>query len=150
MRLVVALLFAAALASAQKFTGFDPTSLDRSVDPCVNFYQYACGGWIAANPIPADQSRWGRFSALAERNRTVLQSILEADSTDKPTRSTVDREIGDYYAACMDMNAINSRGTAPLKDDLDRIYAMRDKNAITDVVVHLYRIGSTPFFSFTS
>jgi endothelin-converting enzyme/putative endopeptidase len=150
MRLFASFLFVAALASAQKFTGFDPTSIDRTADPCVNFYQYACGGWIAANPIPADQSRWGRFSALAERNRTVLQNILESASAEKPTRSAVDREIGDFYAACMDMNAINAHGTAPLKDDLDRIYAMRDKNAITDVVARLYRTGSTPFFSFTS
>jgi putative endopeptidase len=150
MRLFVSLCLLTAGASAQKFNGFDPASLDRSVDPCVNFYKYACGGWMAANPIPSDQSRWGRFNALQERNRTILQSILEGASTDKPTRTVIDREIGDYYAACMDLKAIDSKGTAPLKDDLDRIYAMRDKPAITDVVIHLYRIGATPFFAFNS
>ncbi len=148
MRLAFFLLIAA--ASAQKFTGFDPTALDRSVDPCVNFYQYACGGWMAANPIPPDQSRWGRFSALQERNRTVLQNILETASADKPGRSVVDREIGDDYAACMDLKAIDARGTAPIKDDLDRIYAMRDVHGVTDVVTYLYRMGVYPFFAFTS
>src|SRR5579862_7735196 len=141
MRLLVSLCLLAAGLSAQRFTGFDPASLDRSADPCVNFYQYACGGWIAANPIPADQSRWGRFSALQERNRTVLQNILESASTDKPGRTVVEREIGDYYAGCMDTKAIDARGTAPLRADLDRIYAMHDKAAITDVVVYLYRAG---------
>jgi putative endopeptidase len=150
MRFFLSLCLTIGFASAQKFTGFDPTALDRSVDPCVNFYQYACGGWTAANPIPGDQARWGRFNALQERNRTVLQNILESASAEKPTRTVVEREIGDYYSACMDTKALDAKGIAPLKDDLDRIYAMRDKPAIADVVTHLYGIGSTPFFSFNS
>jgi putative endopeptidase len=139
-----------AAASGQKLAGFDPGSLDRSVDPCVNFYQYACGGWMAANPIPSDQSRWGRFSALQERNRTILQGILETASSDKASRTVVEREIGDDYAACMDQKAIDARGIAPLKEDLDRINAIRNRAGITDAVAHLYQIGSSPFFAFTS
>jgi len=150
MRFLLSLAFVSVICSAQKFNGFDVTSLDKSVNPCVDFYRFACGGWMAANPIPADQSRWGRFNALQERNRTVLQGILEAASSDKPGRTLVEREIGDYYAACMDEKAIDARGIAPLKDDLDRINAMRDKAAITDVVIHMYRIGSQPFFRFSS
>ncbi|MBZ5602968.1 MAG: M13 family metallopeptidase [Acidobacteriia bacterium] len=150
MRLLVSLALAITAASAQKFTGFDATSLDKSADPCQNFYQYACGGWIAANPIPSDQSRWGRFNVLQEHNRAILQSILEAASTDKPTRTVVEREIGDYYAACMDQKAIDARGIAPLKDDLDRINAMRDRNALTGVVTHLYNLGASVFFNFGS
>src|SRR5579864_8868567 len=142
MRFPVLFCLLSVVGLAQKSPGFDPAALDRAVDPCSNFYQYACGGWLAANPIPADQSRWGRFNALQERNRTVLQNILEGASTEKPTRTVVEREIGDYYAACMDMKAIDARGTAPLKDDLDAIYAMRDKAAISGVVTRLYRIGS--------
>ncbi len=149
MRFLCSLVLVSAICYAQKFNGFDATSLDKSGDPCVDFYQYACGGWMAANPIPSDQSRWGRFNALQERNRAVLQGILEAASSAKPGRSVTEREIGDYYAACMDEKAIDARGIAPLKDDLDRINAMRDKAAITDVVIHLYRIGSQPFFHFS-
>ena len=135
---------------AQKFTGFDPTALDRKADPCVDFYQYACGAWDAANPIPGDQSSWGRFNVLQEHNRAILQSILESAMADKPGRTTVEREIGDYYAACMDEEAIDAKGLAPLKPDLDRINAIRDKGAITNLVAHLYQIGSTPFFRFSS
>jgi endothelin-converting enzyme/putative endopeptidase len=79
-----------------------------------------------------------------------LQSILESAMADKPGRTTVEREIGDYYAACMDEEAIDAKGLAPLKPDLDRINAIRDKGAITNLVAHLYQIGSTPFFRFSS
>src|ERR1700733_6924776 len=130
---------------AQKFTGFDPGSLDRKADPCGNFYQYACGGWMAANPIPNDRSRWGRFDELQEHHRVILQSILENAMAPKPGRSVVEREIGDYYAACMDQTAIDERGLAVLKEDLDRIDGMRDRAALTNVVAAMFREGSQPF-----
>jgi putative endopeptidase len=147
MRFAVLALLAAS-CFAQKFTGFDPYSLNRSADPCANFYQYACGGWMSANPIPSDQSCWGRFNVLQERNRTILQSILEAASSDKPTRTVVERQIGDYYSACMNEPAIDAKGLAPLKDDLDLINGMKDKAAITGVVTRMFRSGSNPFFNF--
>lgn len=139
-----------ALGFAQNSNGFDPTALDRAADPCVNFYQYACGGWLAANPVPGDQSSWGRFNVLQEHNRAILQSILESAMTDKPARTVVEREIGDYYAACMDEKSIDAKGLAPLQPDLDRINAIRDKAAITNLVAHLYQVGSIPFFRFSS
>jgi putative endopeptidase len=135
---------------AQQFTGFDPNSLDRAANPCENFYQYACGGWMAANPIPADRSRWGRFNELQEHNRVVLQGILEAAMADKPGRSAVEREIGDYYAACMDEKAIDARGLAAIRDDLDLIDGMHDRAALPVVIARLFRDGSQPFFHFDS
>ena len=135
---------------AQKSPGFDPAAIDRTANPCVNFYQYACGEWMAANPIPNDQSRWGRFDALQENNRVILKDILEAAAVDRPGRSVIDREIGDYYAACMDEKTVDSKGIAPLRDDLAGIASMKNKAAITGEVVHLYRIGSNPFFNFGS
>jgi putative endopeptidase len=143
-------LLLSGIGLAQKFTGFDPGSLDRKADPCGNFYQYACGGWMAANPIPNDRSRWGRFDELQEHNRVILQSILENAVTSKPGRSVVEREIGDYYAACMDQTAIDERGLAALNGDLDRIDGMHDRAALTGVVASLFRAGSEPFFHFTS
>ncbi|MGD1097379.1 MAG: M13 family metallopeptidase, partial [Bryobacteraceae bacterium] len=150
MRFMLSLCLLSGLGLAQKSPGFDPAALDRAVNPCVDFYHYACGGWMAANPIPSDQSRWGRFDALQENNRTILQNILESASTNRPGRSVIEREIGDYYAACMDEKTIDAEGPAPVKDDLNAILAMRNKAAITDQVIHLYKTGAAPFFRFGS
>src|SRR5947209_4433009 len=99
-------LFTAALF-AQKSPGFDPAAIDRSANACVDFYQYACGNWVATNPIPADQSRWGRFDALQERNQQILRQILEKAAMPAPNRSAIDQKIGGFYAACMDEAGIN-------------------------------------------
>jgi len=150
VRFLAALSLFCGLLNAQKMSGFDAGALDKNTDPCVNFYQYACGGWLSANPVPGDQSRWGRFDALQERNRTILQGILEAASSNKPTRTAVEQKIGDYYASCMDTKAIDQKGLAPIQPDLDRINAMDGKPALTGVVTSMYRIGSNPFFHFFS
>jgi putative endopeptidase len=150
MRVVLPILLFSTACFAQKFNGFDPAALNRAVDPCSNFYQYACGGWMTANPLPGDQSRFGRFDALQERNRTVLQNILESASTDKPGRAALDREVGDYYAACMDQKVIDAKGLGPAKADLDRIAAITDKAQITDITAWLNRSGTSSFFRFSS
>jgi putative endopeptidase len=150
VRLILGISFACGLLCAQKMSGFDAGALDKNADPCVNFYQYACGGWLAANPVPGDQSRWGRFDALQERNRTILQGILESASGNKPTRTVIEQKIGDYYASCMDTKALDQKGLTPIQADLDRINAMDGKPALTGVVTSLYRIGSNPFFRFSS
>jgi len=150
MRLALSICLLSSALFAQKFSGFDPASIDRSADPCVNFYQYACGGWMAANPLPNDHSRFGRFDALQDSNRSVLQNILESASADRPGRSVVEREIGDYYTSCMDVKAIDAKGIGPVKRDLDRIAAIRDKAHITDAVGEIYQVGTSAFFEFGS
>ena len=67
---------------------FDVSAMDKSVDACVDFYKYACGGWMAKNPVPPDQSTWGRFSQLQERNRDVLHAILEVAAKPDPKRNS--------------------------------------------------------------
>jgi|ERR1700722_2356849 len=106
-------------------SGFDISALDRNVDPCIDFYQYACGTWRARNPIPAGHSHWGRFDELRERNLETLRDILDQASIDDPNRSAIEQKIGDYYTACMD-----EQGIEPIEPELDRIAAMQDKTGM--------------------
>ena len=150
MRVLLLLCLAAAAVCAQKAPGFDPGALNRNVDPCANFYQYACGGWMTANPLPADASRWGRFDSLQDRNRLVLNNMLEAAAADRPNRSATDQKIGDFYAACMDEKNLDARGLEAIQRDLNRIAVIQDRKELTDLVVYMFRIGSWPFFRFGS
>jgi len=150
MRVVLVMCLAAAALVAQKAPGFDPGLLNRNVDPCANFYQYACSGWMTANPLPGDASRWGRFDVLQDRNRMVLNNMLEAAAGDRPNRSATDQKIGDFYAACMDEKNINARGLEAIQRDLNRISVIQDRKELTDLVVYMFRIGSWPFFHFDS
>src|SRR5690242_4883358 len=97
MRLSALLLLTMGTILAQRNPGFDLGALNRSVDPCVDFYKFSCGGWMTSNPLPADQARFGRFDALQDRNRTVLQNQLESVSSNKPGRSATEQKIGDFY-----------------------------------------------------
>jgi endothelin-converting enzyme/putative endopeptidase len=137
-------------ASALGAQGFSAGSLDRSVDPCANFYQYACGNWLAKNPIPPDQSRWGTFDELAERNRAVLHTILEKAAADDPKRTAVEQKIGDFYQSCMDEEGINRKKLEPIQPDLDRIAALKAKAGLRDEIVRLHRLNIWVFFTFDS
>ena len=144
------MLVFAGLGLAQKAPGFDIGALDRSADPCVNFYKFSCGGWKAANPLPGDQARFGRFNDLQERNRAILQNILETNSANKATRSSIEQKIGDFYFACMDEKTANARGLAPIKPEMDRINSIKDKKELAALMAHFYRIGVHPLFGFGS
>lgn len=122
---------AQASANTPKRPGsFDLSSLDRTADPCVDFFQFGCGNWLKNNPIPADQSRWGRFVELYERNREVLHQILEKASAPRSNRSAVEQRYGDFYASCMNEKTINEKGWSPLRPELDRIAALKSKSEL--------------------
>jgi len=107
----------------------DLADMDRTADPCVDFYQYVCGGWMKNNPIPPDQAAWDVYAKLADENRQLLWGILEEDAK-LTQRTPAQQKIGDYYAACMDTDAINARGLAPLQPELDRIAALQDRKQL--------------------
>jgi len=140
----------ASSAKPAEISSFDLTAIDKSVDPCQDFYHYACGTWLKNNPIPPDQSSWGRFNELHERNQMILRDILEKQSVDNPGRDRVNQKIGDYYYSCMDEAAIEAKGTAPIKPYIDQINSMKDKSELPAVLGGLHRAGANAFFGFGS
>ncbi len=105
---------------------------------------------MKANPLPNDQARWGRFDVLQDRNRTILQNLLETASAEKQTRTAIDQKIGDYYFACMDQKTIDAKGDGPLKAELARIAALTSKKDLPELLAHMIRTGSGPFFRIAS
>ncbi len=130
--------------------GFDASALDRRGDACTDFYQFACGGWLAKNPLPSDESRFGRFNELHERNLETLRGILEKAAVPSRGRSEGTREIGDYYAACIDEAGIEAKGLRPLKGELGRIDALRDLAGLSGEAARLHAIGVPALFAFAS
>ncbi|MGC2297932.1 MAG: M13 family metallopeptidase [Acidobacteriaceae bacterium] len=107
----------------------DLADMDRTADPCVDFYQFVCGGWMKNNPIPSDQASWDVYAKLENDNRQYLWGILEEDAK-AAHRTPAQQKIGDYYAACMNTEAIDTRGLAPLQPELDRIAAIQDRKQL--------------------
>jgi endothelin-converting enzyme/putative endopeptidase len=150
MRLILLFPLVTIGALAQTSPGFSTANMDMTANPCIDFYQYACGTWMANNPVPADQSRWGTFDQLADRNRAVLRGILEKAAVNDPKRSAVEQKIGDYYASCMDEPAIDKLGNKPLEPELKRIDAIKSKDQLLDQLVRLQLLGVGVLFRFSS
>jgi putative endopeptidase len=143
-----------------KLDHFDPDLVDKTLNPCDDFYKYACNKWIAANPIPADQVYWSTGGGLEMWNDNVLRETLQAASKNDSTRGAVQQKIGDYWAACMDESGIEAAGMKPLQPELDRIAGLKSKKEITLEIAHLHHAfpgaweasdnqTNAPFFGFS-
>ena len=123
-----------------KLEHFDPDLVDKTLDPCNDFYKYSCNKWLTANPIPSDQVFWSTGSGLQLWNEGVLRETLEAASKNDPNRSAVQQKIGDFWAACMDEGGIEAAGLKPLQPELARIDALKSKKDMTLEIAHLHHL----------
>jgi putative endopeptidase len=149
---------ASAMPSAALTPSYDPNlkgpdeeALDRSAPPCDDFYQFACGGWMKATPIPDDEASWVRsFSVIHEDNEGALRAILERDAAGDARGDAYGRQLGDLWTSCMDEQAIEQHALDDLKPELQRVDAVRDARALVDEIAHLHSIGVGAAFAFGS
>ncbi len=127
---------------------FDASAIDKTADPCTDFYQYACGNWVKSNPLPADQVRWSRsFSLLQERNRYLLWQELDAASKDP--KSPLEKKYGDFYAACMNTDLVEKKGLLPVEGAFKRIDDLKDGKSLAAMMGDLASVGDpAPLFRF--
>ncbi len=129
----------------------DPKDMDTSVKPQDDFYTYANGGWLKRNPIPPEESRWGSFNALIEKNNDALRQVAEkAEKTPANPSAPEVQKVGDYYASGMNEKAINAAKAKPLQDELKKIDAIKDRNDLLKEIAHMHEVGIPAFFVFTS
>ena len=158
MLLLAFSLCSASPAGSSAENGFDLRNLDKSVAACTDFYQYADGGWMAKNPIPAAYPNWGTFNQLQERNRDILHQILEDAKDAKAPQGSNDQKIGDFYGSCMDEKGIEDAGMTPLQPEIERIEkidSLKDlESEVAGLQGHgvraLFDVGSTQDFKNSS
>ncbi len=141
------LILLPAFASAQSPSGIDLNALDKAADPCNNFYQYACGGWLKANPIPPEEASWGRFDVLQENNQKTLRAILE-DAAAHPASSPVAQQVGGFYQSCTNEDAIETLGGKPLRAELEHIAAIDTRADLVPEIARLHALQVQVFFNF--
>jgi len=154
LTLTFLLPLAAQNAPAPEQPVLDVSSMDKTVDPCVDFYTYACGSWMKNNPIPPDQSSWSAYGKLQDENLAQLRTILEEASKGGAQKDAITKKIGDYYASCMDEAAIEKLGATPLAPELKRIADLQSKESLAEYLATSQYptaiFGSGSLFTFRS
>jgi putative endopeptidase len=142
------MVFSVATIFGQTGHGFDTMNLDKTASACIDFYQYANGGWLTANQIPAAYPSWGIANILDEKNREVLHEILEAaaKNTSAPKGSS-EQKVGDYYATCMDEPRIEAEGAKPLAPELALVAGTKDQKSLQAEIAHLHSMGINAAFA---
>src|SRR5579872_590616 len=128
--------------------GLDKQLINNSADPCVDFFEYACGNFPKLYPIPSDRSGFGVGAMISEFTQNILHTMLEKAAAGGESRTANEQKIGDYYASCMDIEAIDKKGLQPLQPDLDRIAALKSKNELPALLAHFQMINVNAFFGF--
>ena len=143
-------LLGAALAPSGPQKGIEPADINRAVEPCTDFYEFANGAWRAANPIPASMPRWSRRWAAGEASKDRLKLILdEASAAKDQPKGSVEQLIGDFYGACMDEGRANGLGVKPLAQLLAEIDGMKNTADVRVVISRLHGIAvGVPFALF--
>ncbi|HEX4155686.1 MAG TPA: M13 family metallopeptidase [Acidobacteriaceae bacterium] len=134
------------LAQMPYSPSLDLTDMDRSADPCVDFYQYSCGGWIKNNPIPPDQANWSVYGKMATENEQFLWGILEQDAKPSPTRTAVQQKIGDYFEACMNTAQIDAAGLTPAQPALAQINRLTTRKELIAALASINHNDPGSFF----
>src|SRR5215472_1652400 len=150
----VAALFSVGMFAADNSTprGVYIGDINKSVNPCVNFFDYANGAWRQENPIPATMVRWSRRWESGETNKDVLHGILEETATQSGNAKpgSTDQLVGDYYGACMDEKTVEQRGMEPIRPDLDLIKSMKSRSDLQKIITHLNEEALFAPFAFGS
>ncbi len=132
------------------YWGFNTANFDKTCKPCDDFYQFAMGGWMKANPIPAEYSTWGTFTQLRDNNLTAMRTILEAAAKANAPAGSNEQKIGVFYASCMDTTAIDAAGLKPIATELAAIDAINDRKSLDAAIAQLQREGASVVFRFSS
>ena len=126
---------------AELTAGIQFANLDTTALPGTDFYQYACGGWMKNNPIPAEYSQYGSFTILAENNRKQIQGLIEELAATQHEAGSVAQKVGDLYKIVMDSVKLNKDGVAPIKAELDRLGALKDRKEVYALLGEMQKKG---------